>query len=402
MTGCMRPVNVGYFTVRRQDFGMPEIADLLMEKYGEDRGEGKKLYRFPITFASDDLSQVLDFKFQYFTGSGLKFWSDEDGDRRVCKTYAPVKINPTTKKAERMPGGRGIEIRGECKPDDCPDFQCGNCKMRGRLLFYVPGIPGTGMFEVPTGSKNFGFGSEQTLQEVRNLTGGKLRGLNGGKPVFWLTKKFERDLPMIGDDGKPTRTDQWLIEITADIDMSRMSENQLLLASPASAQASADALTGTLLPANVVPIHEVSVAPSAVVNTEAVDTTTQQASDVPSHQVESTPLAEVVVEQPPAASTVASQENTALVASVGQTPEQKREVTQKRKDIGAKLELFGITPEQFKTYADSAFGDGWSRDMIQLTRADKELTEVMGFSVEERDDFKSVVLSYSTVLADAA
>ena len=42
------PKNVPYFTVRRQDFAMPEIADQILQQYGEDRGDGvKRLYRFP-------------------------------------------------------------------------------------------------------------------------------------------------------------------------------------------------------------------------------------------------------------------------------------------------------------------------------------------------------------------
>jgi hypothetical protein len=34
------PKNVPYFTVRRADFAMPEVADLILEKFGEDRGDG--------------------------------------------------------------------------------------------------------------------------------------------------------------------------------------------------------------------------------------------------------------------------------------------------------------------------------------------------------------------------
>lgn len=36
------PKNVPYFTVRRADFAMPEIAGLILEKFGEDRGDGAK------------------------------------------------------------------------------------------------------------------------------------------------------------------------------------------------------------------------------------------------------------------------------------------------------------------------------------------------------------------------
>ena len=47
------PRNVPWFTVRAQDFPNPEIAAQILEAYGEDRGEGRHLYRFPVVFPSD-------------------------------------------------------------------------------------------------------------------------------------------------------------------------------------------------------------------------------------------------------------------------------------------------------------------------------------------------------------
>src|SRR5438128_81195 len=48
------PKNVPYFTVRRADFAMPEVADLILEKFGEDRADGvRRLYRFPVVFPAD-------------------------------------------------------------------------------------------------------------------------------------------------------------------------------------------------------------------------------------------------------------------------------------------------------------------------------------------------------------
>ena len=48
------PKNVPYFTVRRSDFAMPEVADLILEKFGEDGGDGlRRLYRFPVVFPAE-------------------------------------------------------------------------------------------------------------------------------------------------------------------------------------------------------------------------------------------------------------------------------------------------------------------------------------------------------------
>jgi hypothetical protein len=49
----LAPRNVQWFTVRPQDFANPEIAGQILEAHGEDRGEGRRLYRFPVVFPTD-------------------------------------------------------------------------------------------------------------------------------------------------------------------------------------------------------------------------------------------------------------------------------------------------------------------------------------------------------------
>jgi Recombination directionality factor-like len=44
----LTPKNVPHFTVRGADFPNPEIARQIMDLYAEDRGEGRRLYRFPV------------------------------------------------------------------------------------------------------------------------------------------------------------------------------------------------------------------------------------------------------------------------------------------------------------------------------------------------------------------
>ena len=53
------PRNVPWFTVRAQDFPNPEIAREILDAYGEDRGEGRRLYRFPVVFPSDYWQTVM-------------------------------------------------------------------------------------------------------------------------------------------------------------------------------------------------------------------------------------------------------------------------------------------------------------------------------------------------------
>jgi hypothetical protein len=46
-------------TVRAQDFPNPEVAREILDAYGEDRGEGRRLYRFPVVFPSDYWQTVI-------------------------------------------------------------------------------------------------------------------------------------------------------------------------------------------------------------------------------------------------------------------------------------------------------------------------------------------------------
>ena len=56
--------------------------------------------------------------------------------------------------------------------------------MRGRLLFYLPGIPGAGLIALPTGSKHFGAESESVLRDIMRLGNGHLPTLVDGRPVL--------------------------------------------------------------------------------------------------------------------------------------------------------------------------------------------------------------------------
>src|SRR5258708_462499 len=51
LRNALAPRNVPYFTCRRSDFTNPDVADEILKLYGEDRGDGVRLYRFPMLFA---------------------------------------------------------------------------------------------------------------------------------------------------------------------------------------------------------------------------------------------------------------------------------------------------------------------------------------------------------------
>src|SRR5699024_6285332 len=153
----LTPRNVPYFTVRRSDFAMPEVADRIMERYSEDRGEGPRLYRFPVLFPVDSWQAILPHRLQTYTRSGLKYWSKygRDGER-YCMTHGEVSVDKRSRRAHRPFGGRPVVLKpdngGVCNPDKCPEYQSGQCNLTGSLLFVIPGIPGTSAVRLPTNS----------------------------------------------------------------------------------------------------------------------------------------------------------------------------------------------------------------------------------------------------------
>ena len=77
------PRNVPYFTVRRVDFAMPELADLILEKFGEERDDGvRRLYRFPVVFPADVWQSIMPHALMCYGASQLKYWSQYSPDGR--------------------------------------------------------------------------------------------------------------------------------------------------------------------------------------------------------------------------------------------------------------------------------------------------------------------------------
>ncbi len=224
---CLRPFNVPYFTARRSDFALPEIADILMKLYGEDKGDGMRLYRFPVIFPVDEILMVLPHGLNHYTRSERVHWSDylPDGTR-VCTEYAPVEINDKTKRVTRTFGGRATQLRelneGKCIPEQCPEYQANpqKCKLSGQFVFYVPGIPGSSPVSITTNSFYSMDPAFKKLQRIARGRGG-IAGTMDGDPFFFITKKQE-EVSMIDKDGKPKKVKQWIIVLEDNLDMSRV------------------------------------------------------------------------------------------------------------------------------------------------------------------------------------
>ena len=246
----LTPRNVPYFTAFRHDFSFPEAADRLMDLYGEDRGEGRHLYRLPILFPVDDVDAVTPHALRHYSKSELLHWSeyDEDG-MRWCRQHAEIPIDPKTKRARRSFGGRPTVARpntpeysqnGRCVPDACPEYQSGVCTLSGALIGYIPGIPGAGAIEIPTGSVYALDQMRRVLLMVGSMSHGRIAGPRAdGQPLFVVTKT-RSEVSHITAEGKAERVAQWIITLDAAVSFADLMMGDIAPGTPQIAEATAD------------------------------------------------------------------------------------------------------------------------------------------------------------------
>jgi hypothetical protein len=224
----LTPKNVPHFTVRGEDFPNPEVARQIMEKFGEDRGEGPKLYRFPVVFPADAWQNVMPHEMVTWTASQKMYWSEysEDGQTRYCKTYESVPVDGNGRKTVRIFGGRKVTLRpennGRCDPESCAEYQAKKCNLSGRFIFYMPGINSLSAFELATNSFYAMQAAIEKFQTIGFMRGGRISGfLDGRHTPFYITKRLV-EVSRIDDAGKAARVAQWLIELEAPIDVTAL------------------------------------------------------------------------------------------------------------------------------------------------------------------------------------
>jgi hypothetical protein len=254
LRNALAPKNVDYFTCRRSDFNNPDVADEILKLYGEDRGQGVRLYRFPVLFAFNDWMQNLPNEMAAWGTTGRKFFSQYGPDGiRYCKTYAKVERDPRAQRATRHFGGRDVIFRqddaipdGVCDPEQCPQYQSRQCNLSAHFVFAVPDIKGLGLIELPTNSiyvLQKAYAAMQTVQLAR----GRLTGTR-----FWLSKR-EFDITRINENGEAVRQPQMLTVLDADIDIGALLDGADEAAPAIEVAHGAAALLGT--GGTVIPLH---------------------------------------------------------------------------------------------------------------------------------------------------
>jgi len=224
LRNALVPKNTPYFTCRGSDFTNPAVAEEILELYGEDRGDGLRLWRFPVVFAFDDWLQNMPNQLVTYAASGKQYFSEYGRDGlRYCKTYAPVQRDDRANRAKRLWGGRPIILRqddhipdGRCDPQSCPQYQTGICNLSASFLFAIPDCRGLGLIQLPTTSIYVLQKAHAAMQTVA-LARGRLVGVR-----FWVGKQEVEISRIDPESGKPERRMQWLITLDADLDLASL------------------------------------------------------------------------------------------------------------------------------------------------------------------------------------
>jgi len=394
LKNALVPKNTAYFTCRRSDFNNPDVADEILRLYGEDRGDGVKLYRFPVLFAFNDWMQNLPNQMTVYGTNGRKFFSQYERDGiRYCMTYAKIERDPRAQRTVRHFGGRTVIRRqdeaipdGICDPEQCPQYQARHCNLSASFVFAVPDIKGLGLIELPTNSiyvLQKAYSAMQTVQLAR----GKLTGTR-----FWITKR-EFDITRINEHGEAVRASQMLTVLDADIDIGALLD--AADDAPSALETASRAVALIEAGGNVVRLGgEVDAAiGNAVAEAAVTDAScdTEAGVDAGATQVDgigAAASASTVAGQGTAATTGPLLQN--VLAAQPATAGSTETLADKRDRLSDLLQRLGLSAEDrkqdFRIYAHTKFGRGWidrEQDVDQMNeRLVQALTDREAFDRE--------------------
>jgi hypothetical protein len=389
----MFPRNTPYFNVAASDFGMPEIAQLIVDTYGEirDGDTTKQLYRFPVVFHSDDLNEVYPNQFMRH-GHEPHYESHygEDGVR-YCR-YLPAisdekAAEMRTRRIKKVPRREKV-VRGQCDPGSCHEFGQGQCKFRGRLLFYVPGIPTTGMLGMETSSEYAAEGIWSDLERIRDALGTipRWNPNKPGAPIFWITKSHE-PRTYFDEHGKKQSGYQWVPKLQADIDIGALLTSGKVMALPSAATPVAwlsqpkGMPEAALLPAvESTPVQPDGQAGSLQDTTDAGDQLEQLITTMELDQDLVMQYFDIKIAQ--------SWENdTAHIATaikmLKQLERVGNECAAKLIGLSVRVSQLGIEASDFSVYAFARYGRGYTARLDVLSRIDTEIAELARLPREE-------------------
>lgn len=231
------PSNADYFTIRPEDCKNHDDVKRLHDLYADDDG---KIRSLPVWFSVNEWYNIIPHGLRVFgKQKGLLFHSDFieyrdsegriTGSQRICRfpvTQQQITLAPAGNK--RPFGGRKMADR-PCDPENCNEYQTGQCKFGGAICCHIPGVKGIGVWLIPTTSWYSLVNIKSTLEIVASLTRGRIAGLvepssdcpSRFRTVFRL-KKVTETVSMITQSGDSQKVEQDLIHLDVDIDLTEL------------------------------------------------------------------------------------------------------------------------------------------------------------------------------------
>lgn len=363
ITYPLTPRNVDYFTVRSSDFPNPETARQILEMYGEDRGDGLRLYRFPVVFAADAWQAAMPHNLTCYSANERRFWSEyaANGERQ-CHCRPPITPQSNGKRVIRSFGPRESALRAEsngvCSPESCQEYQTRQCNLSGRFIFYIPGIKSISAFQLPTRSFHAMDSAIKIFGAVTHMRGGVSGYLDSNKTTFYISKK-QRETTFINDEGQAVAAMQWIIDLEAQVDVAELlytAQNAKQLTQRAAFSAAMLEAPGTIEAPSAVEVSGAAVLPEVAVQGEFD---------------ESGPVL--------ARETIVAGDDESIAGEVVSSLTSRATVTGDDEQLGEVsflLDALGIESALFLAYADAKYGAGWRRNPKGRKQVE---TEIRGY-----------------------
>ncbi|MCL6600837.1 MAG: hypothetical protein K6T81_19195 [Alicyclobacillus macrosporangiidus] len=146
------PKAVDYFVVKPDESTSEAAAAAFHSVYGD------KPQEITVAFPTNDPEQFFPQYLAAYQGGGGKY-------KLFCKGDGE-----TASRAD----GQGNRVQIPCLYKDCPIYQQGKCKEIGRLQFFLPDVPGIGVWQIDTSSYHTTANLNGSIQMIRALTGGRI------------------------------------------------------------------------------------------------------------------------------------------------------------------------------------------------------------------------------------
>ncbi|SFU96021.1 hypothetical protein [Alicyclobacillus macrosporangiidus] len=150
--GKEHPKAVDYFVVKPDESTSEAAAKAFHSVYGDKPRE------ITIAFPTNDPEQFFPQHLASYQGGSGKY-------KLFCKGDGQI--------AHRA-DGQGNRVQIPCLYKDCPFYQQNKCKELGRLQFFLPDVPGIGVWQIDTSSYHTTANLNGSIQMIRALTGGRI------------------------------------------------------------------------------------------------------------------------------------------------------------------------------------------------------------------------------------